>query len=187
MLHFLIGATVLAACAAWTDLRRGVVPNWLTRFAFISALGAHFVCGATAGGVPIGLQEVGLSLAGATLCALVPLFMYLRGAMGAGDVKLFAALGAALHPLVGLEAETYAFVTASVVAPAKLAWEGTLLRTLANTAALVTNPLRAKDKKREVPAAMRAWFRLGPAVLVGTAAALIVHAFGGPASQWGQP
>lgn len=187
MLHFLLGATVLAACAAWTDLRRGVIPNPLTLFALSGALGAHFVRGTMAGGLAVGLQEVGLSLAGATVCAVVPLFMFLRGAMGAGDVKLFAALGAVLHPLAGLEAETYAFVAASVVAPAKLAWEGTLLRTLANTAALVTNPLRAKDRKKELPASMRAWFRLGPAVLVGTAATLLVHAFAASSSQWGLP
>ncbi|MBX3199839.1 MAG: prepilin peptidase [Labilithrix sp.] len=185
MLHFLLGATVLAACAAWTDLRRGVIPNALTLYASGAALGAHFVRGAMAGGVAAGLQEAALSIAGALVCAVVPLFMFLRGAMGAGDVKLFAAIGAALHPLAGLEAVTYAFVAASVIAPAKLAWEGTLLRTLANTAALAVNPLRAKDKRKELPAAMRAWFRLGPAVLAGTAATAIVHAF--EDSFWSQP
>ncbi|MBX3220301.1 MAG: prepilin peptidase [Labilithrix sp.] len=182
MLHFLLGATLLAACAAWTDLRRGVIPNALTFIAFGAALGTHFVRGTMAEGIAGGLQEAALSLAGAVVCAIVPLFMFLRGAMGAGDVKLFAAIGAALHPLAGLEAVTYSFVAASVIAPAKLAWEGTLLRTLANTVALATNPLRAKGKKKELPAAMRAWFRLGPAVLAGTAATLIVHAF--EASSW---
>lgn len=182
MLHFLLGATVLAACAAWTDLRRGVIPNKLTFLAFFAAIGAHFVRGHAAGGVAVGVQEAALSVAGAVVCAIVPLFIHLRGAMGAGDVKLFAALGAALHPLAGLEAVTYTFVAASVIAPAKLAWEGTLLRTLANTAALATNPLRARSKKRELPAEMRAWFRLGPAVLAGTAATLVVHAFEASAS-----
>lgn len=177
MLPFLLGATVLAACAAWTDLRTGHVPNRLTLLGLALAISGHFVRGAMTVDVATGLREAALALGGALFCALVPVFMYSRRAMGAGDVKLFAAIGAALHPLAGLEAETYAFVAAAVIAPAKLAWEGTLLRTLWNTAALLTNPLRREGHKKELPDAMRAWFRLGPAVLVGALATLIVHSF----------
>ena len=175
MFYFLVGATVVAACAAWTDLRTGHIPNRLTFVALLAAIGAHFVRGTHAGGIGAGLTQAVFAIGGALLCALVPMFMYLRGGIGGGDVKLFAAIGAALHPLAGIEAETYAFIAAAVIAPAKLAWEGTLTRTLWNTVALVANPFRGKDRKREIPEAMRAWFRLGPAIFIGTAATLVVH------------
>lgn len=177
MLAFLVGASVLTACAAWTDLRTGHIPNRLTIGGLALAVAAHFVHGTSLAGLGAGLRQGALALGGALLCAVVPLLMYLRGGMGGGDVKLFAALGAALHPLVGLEAETYAFVSAAVIAPAKLAWDGVLLRTLWNTAALVTNPFRAPSRRREVPESMRAWFRLGPAVFMGTLATVVVHGY----------
>lgn len=183
MIYFLVGATVLAAAAAWTDLRTGLIPNRLTFVALAVAVGAHFVRGARLGGIGAGLYQAMFALAGALACALVPMFMFLRGGMGGGDVKLFAAIGAALHPLAGLEAETYAFVAAAVIAPAKLAWEGTLTRTLWNTVILVGNPLRGAGQKRAIPEEMRAWFRLGPAIFLGTAATLTVHFFSSRAGR----
>lgn len=102
------------------DCRRDAIPNRLTAAAFALALGGHFARG--------GFQDVGLSIAGAVLSGAVPLFMYLRGAIGAGDVKLFAALGAALHPLAGLEAEAYAFVAGAVIARRCRRGSGSALR-----------------------------------------------------------
>lgn len=130
-----------------------------------------------AGGVGAGVEQAAFAVGGALGCALVPMFMHWKGAMGGGDVKLFAALGAALHPLAGLEAETYAFVAAMLLAPAKLAWEGTLLRTLAATVTLVANPLRKKAARKAVPEPMVTWFRLGPAIFLGTAATFVIHIF----------
>jgi prepilin peptidase CpaA len=177
MFHFLVLATVLAATAAWFDWRTGHIPNWLTLLGLAAAVLGHLVHGSMVAGLGGGVEQAGLSLGGALGCALVPMFMYWKGAMGGGDVKLFAALGAALHPLAGLEAETYAFVAAMLLAPAQLAWEGTLLRTLSNTVTLVVNPLRKKAQRRPMPAAMLTWFRLGPAVFLGTAATLVIHVF----------
>jgi prepilin peptidase CpaA len=177
MFHFLAFATVLAATAAWFDWRTGHIPNRLTLLGLAAAILGHFVHGALAGGVGVGVEQAGFAVLGALGCALVPMFMHRKGAMGGGDVKLFAALGAALHPLAGLEAETYAFVAAMLLAPAKLAWEGTLLRTLGRTLTLVANPLRKKAAQRPIPPEMVTWFRLGPAVFLGTAATLVVHIF----------
>jgi Flp pilus assembly protein protease CpaA len=77
---------VLTGWAAWTDLRRMIIPNRLT---FTFALGG--VLAQTAAGGAAGLTA---SCAGA-LAGAVPLFILyaLRGA-GAGDVKWFAAFGA---------------------------------------------------------------------------------------------
>jgi prepilin peptidase CpaA len=177
MFHFLAFATMLAAAAAWFDWRTGHIPNRLTLLGLTAAILGHFVHGTMTGGFGVGVEQAGFAIGGALGCALVPMFMHKKGAMGGGDVKLFAALGAALHPLAGLEAETYAFVAAMLIFPAKLAWEGTLLRTLANTVSLVVNPLRKKSARKAMPKEMVTWFRLGPAVFLGTAATLLVHIF----------
>jgi prepilin peptidase CpaA len=177
MLYFLIAATLLAACAAWTDWRTGHIPNKLTLLGLALGVAAHFVRGASLGGLRGGVEQMGFALGGALVCALVPLFMFHKGAMGGGDVKLFAAVGALLHPLGGLEAETYAFVVAALLAPAKLAYEGTLTRTIVNTLTLLTNPFRPKARRTPIPEAMVTWFRLGPAIFLGTAGTLVVHAY----------
>lgn len=173
----LLGATLLTACAAWTDYRSGHIPNKLTLIGFVVAVAAHFVHGTSFGGARGGLEQAGLALGGAMLCALVPLFMFVKGAMGGGDVKLFAALGALLHPLGGLEVETYAFVAAALIVPFKLVYAGTLTRTLLNTLTLVSNPFRPREKRRVLPQEMSTWFRLGPAIFLGTLSSLVVHAY----------
>lgn len=177
MLPSLAFATVLAAVAAGYDWRTGHIPNRLTLGGLAVAILGHFLHGTLIRGLGVGAEQAGLALAGALLCALAPLLMHWKGAMGGGDVKLFAALGACLLPLTGLEAETYGLVAAMLIAPAKLAWEGTLLRTLARTLSLVVNPLRTQAARTPVPAEMTTWFRLGPAVFLGTLATLVVHVF----------
>lgn len=179
MIYFLLGATLLAGCAAWTDCRTGHIPNALTLGGLVISICGHLLRGASLDGLRGGAVEVGFALLGAALASLVPALMFVRGGMGGGDVKLFAALGAALHPMGGLEAETYAFVAALVLAPAKLAYEGTLIRTLLQTAKLALNPFRAPERRHRIPEAMTTWFRLGPAVFLGVAAMVIVHAW-----QW---
>jgi prepilin peptidase CpaA len=104
--------------------------------------------------------------------------MYWKGGMGGGDLKLFAALGALCQPMIGIEAEMYAFVAAALIAPARLAYEGRLFAVLKNSFALLLNPLRSAKNKRVVPPEMMTWFRLGPAVFVGMLATLVVHSYG---------
>lgn len=177
MLPSLAFATLLAATAAWFDWRTGHIPNRVTLLGLAAAILGHFVHGTMIGGVGVGVEHAAFAVGGALFCGLVPLFMHWKGAMGGGDVKLFAALGAALHPLAGLEAETYAFVAAMLLAPAKLVWEGKLLRTLASTLTLVVNPLRKKAARKAVPEEMVTWFRLGPAVFLGTVTTFVIHFF----------
>src|SRR3954471_18021179 len=87
-LHIFMGALLTLACIS--DLRTRRIPNVLTFSAAGGALLFHLVSG--------GWNAAGWSLAGygAGLLLFFPLFA-LRG-MGAGDVKLLAAVGAWLGP-----------------------------------------------------------------------------------------
>jgi prepilin peptidase CpaA len=77
--------------------------------------------------------------------------------------------------MVGIEAEYYAFAAAALLAPARLAWEGKLFKTLGNSLALAINPLLPKDKRREISKESMTWFRFGPAIAVGTLIATILN------------
>jgi prepilin peptidase CpaA len=176
VVYFLLLALVVAAIAAWTDTRTGQVPNWLTFGALSFGLVGHFAAGwRFSGGWRGGFHEMGLSLGGVALCAAVPAFMYWRRAIGGGDVKIFAALGALCLPLVGLEVEMYAFVAAAIIAPARLAFKGLLFQTLGRSLALVLNPFRKQENRRVIPEELMTWFRLGPAIFLGAALTTLLH------------
>ena len=175
MMVFLFAAAAIAFVGAVIDFRTGHIPNWLTLGGWAGALIAHFAYGAHEDGLGFGLTEVGRALFGSLACAAVPLFMYAKGGMGGGDVKLFAAIGALALPLAGLEAQTYTFVAALLIAPARLAYDGTLLRTLKNTLSLLVNPLRKKETRAPVPEELKTWFRLGPSIFLGVLATLLTH------------
>jgi prepilin peptidase CpaA len=77
--------------------------------------------------------------------------------------------------MVGIEAEFYAFAAAALHAPAWLAWEGRLLRTMSNSMWLAVNPLLPKARRREIKREALTWFRLGPAIFAGTLVAALLH------------
>lgn len=84
---------LIALPAAWWDVRARRVPNWLTA----GGLAAALVLRAAEGGM-------GAGLAGALYLGVPFLLLWLLFGVGAGDVKLAAALGAALGPRVGRDA-----------------------------------------------------------------------------------
>lgn len=81
--------TVLALLAAWYDVRFRKIPNWLS----IGSLGFALILQAMSG--MSGVQAAVLGV----LCAFAVYFpLYLLRGMGAGDVKLMAAIGALVGP-----------------------------------------------------------------------------------------
>jgi prepilin peptidase CpaA len=89
--------------AAITDLRTGLIPNRLTVPVLVLAIAGH--------GLALGWDGACLALLGALICGATPFLFHRLGAMGGGDVKLFAAIGALVGPSIGfdVEARTFAF------------------------------------------------------------------------------
>src|ERR1041385_7346444 len=81
---------ILVSAAAWSDLRTRRIPNWITVSGALIGMGLHIYYAGISGAIQ--------SLAGAALGLAIFLGLYTAGGMGAGDVKLFGALGAFAGP-----------------------------------------------------------------------------------------
>jgi prepilin peptidase CpaA len=168
----------LAACvlAAIIDLWRGTIPNALTYPLLVASPLLHFgLAWASSQSWGTAAGAAGLSLAGLALCSAVPLFMWRKGAIGGGDVKLFAAIGALFGPTVGFEAQLYVLLLAALIAPVKLAYDGALWRTIGNMGLLLLNALRSKQARTPVEPVLVSWFRLGPCFALGCGLELVLH------------
>jgi prepilin peptidase CpaA len=181
-LNVMLGfALLLVLVAAIVDLRTGHIPNPLTLGGL--ALGALLqmsarVLHARAServSLPLLGHALGSVALGVLVCSVVPYLLFVRKAMGGGDVKLLAAVGGALGPVIGLETELYAFLIMALYAPLPLAFQGRLLKTLGNSVALLSNPLRPKAERLAVAPELLTSLRFGPAVFAGVAATALLR------------
>jgi len=161
-------ALATATAGAVIDHRSGHIPNWLTLGSLAAAPALWFGAVTASQGGAAGLAALATSLTGAFVCGIGPAFLFWRGGLGGGDVKLFAALGAMLGPRIGINAQFLAFLVAAAFVPGRLAWEGRLLSVLAETLRLLKNPFVAKERRHSPPPELVAKLRLGPAILAGT-------------------
>jgi prepilin peptidase CpaA len=84
--YFLIGAVLVASLGGVSDARSARIPNWLTYSGLVVALVLRF---ALLGWVGLKSGAVGLLVAGGIF-----LILFVMGAMGGGDLKLMACVGA---------------------------------------------------------------------------------------------
>ena len=82
-------SVVLLLLAAWTDFATRLIPNCLP--IAVAVLGA-------ATRLMTGMEALAISFALALGIILLLMFLYARGALGGGDVKLAAAIGAWIGP-----------------------------------------------------------------------------------------
>src|SRR5215208_6571446 len=101
-------ALIIGAAACVTDLHSRRIPNWLTFGAAAAALATQY-----AGGGPVGAQH---AMSGWITGLLLFMPLFLLGGMGAGDVKLLAALGAWLGTSDTLFVALYAGIAGGVMA-----------------------------------------------------------------------
>jgi prepilin peptidase CpaA len=174
---FFAAAAISAAIAAWVDWRTGNIPNWLTFGLMGLGPVAHvfYTLAHTGRRVEAG-EDGSFAVLGALACAVIPIGLYRVSALGGGDMKLFIGIGALLLVKCGLEVELWSFCAAALISPVRLAWEGKLFQTVGNAAYILANPFLPKERRRELDPETVSWFRMGPAILLGTAWTAFLHA-----------
>lgn len=134
---------ILLSTAVWHDVRTRRIPNRLVFLGTLIGVALNTLLPAGAGffAEPLGALGFLASLGGAGigLAALLP--MYALGAMGAGDVKLMAMVGAFLGPEQILGAALLSLLAGGVLALAVALWTRTLARVLHNTYILLFHAL----------------------------------------------
>ena len=115
-------AVLVAGLALVTDLRTRRIPNWLTGGALLVGIVGNICLGAFVSGLAGAATGAGVALLGALLgfAILFPMYMLrVAGAgraMGAGDVKLLAALGALVGPQAVISIAIYAAMAGGIQA-----------------------------------------------------------------------
>lgn len=124
-----VALVCLVLVAAIYDLKFRRIPNWLSLSGMVLGVGCNTL---VRGGS--GLREAGLGL----LCALVVYVpLYLVRGMGAGDVKLMAAIGTMAGPKNWFEIFLATALIGGVVSLAVIARKQRVRRTFGNVATIL--------------------------------------------------
>jgi prepilin peptidase CpaA len=128
---------VMMFVAAWIDLRERRIPNWLTLLLMVTGL--------THGVFASGSHGLMWSALGLLAGAAIPFVLFAIGAMGGGDVKLMAGVGA----WVGAGPVLLVLVCEKVIGLgivlAQALYEGRLVALLSNSAVVAVNILHIKE------------------------------------------
>jgi prepilin peptidase CpaA len=158
----------ITAVAAVSDLRTGLISNKLT----LGALAALALAQLSFNGPKTGALVV---LTGLLLGSLIPLLLYVARGLGGGDLKLMAAIGVGLGPLLAMEAQMIAFSVGCLFAIGKAIHAGVLWRTLRGSTFVLTNAITPLGKRRDVPESVATPVRFAPFLFVGVLFTVLGH------------
>lgn len=158
---------IVLAVATFTDLRSRRVPNWLVL--------PFLLAGIAVSGWLHGASGIGHSIAGMGVGLLIYGVLYWMGGMGAGDVKLCAAIGAWIGPNQLFFALVITAIAGGIMALCWAAFGGFLGDLFTGAGELVFDwktsggPDRALDNplKRKMPYV--------PAIAIGTLVSFFSH------------
>jgi prepilin peptidase CpaA len=157
----------LAGLISYYDVRYRRIPNVFVLVALLSGLAANALLG--------GWSGVGASLAGCAAGFGLMLILHIFGALGAGDVKLFAAVGAVIGLHMVLPAFLIVLLTGGVLAVLMMFRSGTVRETMDRVAFIFYSVLvhwrvpqfvRPADKTQTIP--------YGVAIMLGSLITLAV-------------
>ena len=160
----------LAVLIIYYDVRYRRIPNAFVLATLISGLTLNFIMG--------GLQG-GLYSAGGCVLAFILMFMlHVFGAMGAGDVKLFAAVGSVLGAQLVLPTFVVVVLTGGVLALVSVVRSGVFATTMHRVLQILVGLLPGwQMPKFSVPADRRLTSPYGVAITIGAIiATAIFHA-----------
>jgi prepilin peptidase CpaA len=118
---------ILLLIAAWHDSRHYRIPNALVFLGAVAGILLHILLPQELGGLGILTALAGL---GVGLAVLLPL--YLLRAMGAGDIKLMAMIGAFVGPTSMLNVTLYILLAGGVLAIGVILLRGKLAKLIDN-------------------------------------------------------
>jgi prepilin peptidase CpaA len=158
---------VISVAIIYTDIRDRRIPNKLVLVALISGLAVNTFFG--------GLSGLLLSLGGFSLAFALTLLLHLFGTLGAGDVKLFGAIGSIVGISLVLPTLLVVAIVGGALAVCKMVYTRTAGITLLNIAHFFVGRLSgmgaphfaaADDRRRTIP--------YGVAICVGSLVSLFV-------------
>lgn len=118
----------LVGVAVFTDLREQRIPNWLTASGTLVGL---ILASLEMGGFPT------LALVGSGIALALAFPLFALGGLGAGDVKLFAAVGAFLGPAGLLPVVIYGGLAGGALALGSAARRGVVIPVLLSSSGLL--------------------------------------------------
>jgi prepilin peptidase CpaA len=157
----LLGSATVLVVASGIDLRTRRVPNWLSVPFLVIGLVVQSIAGK--------LPGTGQSLAGIAVAGVLFGIPCWIGAMGMGDLKLAAGVGAWIGPGQFLTASIFIALAGGVLAVGWALWHGSLGASLDSAGSLLTPWVRSPGSGRKVRQATAATaIPYAPAIAIGT-------------------
>ena len=127
--YLLLVALLLAVAAAILDLRQHRIPNWLTY--------PGIVLGVALRAAALGWKGLGTGLAGGLLAGGIMFLFFMVRAMGAGDVKIMAAIGSLVGPRHAVDVLLATAICGGVLAIAYALYRRRMISTLKNVGSVL--------------------------------------------------
>jgi len=160
----------LAVLIIYHDVRYRRIPNVFVLATLISGLALNLIVGGLQGGL--------YSIGGCVLAFILMFMLHVFGAMGAGDVKLFAAIGSVLGAQLVLPTFVVVVITGGVLALVSVLRSGVFASTMHRVLQILVGLLPGwQMPKFSVPADRRLTIPYGVAITIGAIiATAIFHA-----------